>query len=157
MPLFLVFLAFPFVELVIFVFVSTHIGFWTTIGLCLLTALLGSALLRFQGFQTLFALRKAANKGKMPLNEIFDGFCLVAAGVLLITPGFLSDVLGFLLLIPVFRNVLRRTIVSHTTWTSEMTYNETSVRRPFDPNALEGEFTRVETENVLPPDGDKPH
>ena len=147
MPLFLIFLAFPFIELALFVFVSTHIGFWMAVGLCILTALAGSALVRFQGFQTLFALRSATDRGKMPLNEIFDGFCLAVAGVLLITPGFLSDALGFLLLIPAFRNVLRRYISARTDWATEMTYNERTTYRPIDPTALEGEYTRVEHED----------
>lgn len=151
MPLFFLFLILPLLELMVFGMVSEHIGLWTTLGLCLLTALIGSALVRMQGVATLFSMRRSMDQGQMPLNEIFDGFCLVAAGALLITPGFVTDTVGFLLLTPSFRNFLRRQILAHTNWAAEMYTNESAVRRrPLDPDAIEGEFERIDEDDSRP-------
>lgn len=141
MPFIIIFIVVPLIELMIFASVSEHIGLLTALFLALLTAIIGGSLVKHQGLQTILAMREAMNIGKMPLSEIFDGFCLVAAGALLITPGFLTDTIGFLLLVPQFRNTLRHIIKQHTNW---QIYNETSNQRPQDPNILEGEFEEVD-------------
>ena len=81
----------------------------------------------------------------MPLNEMFDGFCLVAAGALLITPGFLTDTIGFALLLPPVRAALRSAIKKHTRWSA---YYETGdmyePQRPRSPEIIEGEYERLD-------------
>ena len=115
----IIFLVIPFIELALFASVSEHIGIFTTLSLAFLTAILGGLLVKHQGMQTILSMQSSMNKGGLPLNEIFDGFCLVAAGALLITPGFFTDAIGFALLVPTVRSLLRYTIKNHTQWSVE--------------------------------------
>ena len=126
-------------ELFVFAAVGEHIGLFTTLLLALLTAIIGGSIVKYQGLQTLIALRNSMDKGKMPLNELFDGFCLVAAGALLITPGFITDTVGFALLVPAFRSIMRHFIKNHTQWAVSGTYSH----RPQDPTIIEGEYEHV--------------
>ena len=141
MPFIVIFIVIPFVELMIFASVSEHIGLFTALSLALLTAIIGGTLVKRQGLQTILAMREAANIGKIPLSEIFDGFCLVAAGALLITPGFLTDFIGFLLLVPKMRDIMRHMIKEHTSW---VFHAESHTRRPKDQNIIEGEFEELD-------------
>lgn len=144
MPFIVIFLVIPFMELAIFASVSEHIGIWTTLSLAFITAIIGGLLVKYQGLQTIFSMRQAMDQGKMPLSEIFDGFCLVAAGALLITPGFLTDSIGFALLVPPIRTFLRHLIKNHTQWA--VSGGEWAVKRG-DSDIIEGEYEHV--------DGDK--
>ncbi len=107
---FLVFLAVPLIEIALFVQVGGWIGLWPTIWIVVATALLGTALLRIQGLNTLMKARQSLDRGNLPVNEVFDGFCLVIAGALLLTPGFFTDAFGFLLFLPPLRASLRRVV-----------------------------------------------
>ncbi len=144
MPFFIIFVVIPLVELAVFASVSEHIGIGTTLLLAFLTAILGGTIVKHQGLKTIMAMRGTMEKGQMPLSEIFDGFCLVAAGATLITPGFVTDTIGFLLLIPAVRNALRAYIKNHTDWAVNATqYHGHTVR---DPNAIEGEFEPIDND-----------
>ncbi len=145
MPFFIIFVVIPILELMVFVAVSDEIGFGTALLLCLLTAVCGGYLVRQQGLQKIAHMREALGQGRMPLNELFDGFCLIAAGALLITPGFLTDSIGFALLVPRFRAYLRNLIKAHTNWAVDVQGFETR-SAPRDPNVIEGEFETVEVE-----------
>ena len=92
----LVMIVVPIIEITVFIQAGEQIGVWPTIGLVILTAIVGSALLRHQGLSALFNMRKNMNAGILPLNELFDGICLLLAGALLITPGFVTDGFGLL-------------------------------------------------------------
>ena len=140
MPFLVIFIVIPFVELAVFASVSEHIGIWTTLLLAFVTAIIGGLLVKFQGLQTFHALQKALNQGQMPLSEIFDGFCLVAAGALLITPGFVTDTLGFALLIPAFRGFLKHCIRTHTSWSVSSHHAQWSGT---DDDVIEGEYETV--------------
>ncbi len=117
MPTFLLllvlFVAAPLVELAILIKVGAQIGVLPTIGLCLLTAALGSALVRSQGSEVLRTLRRQLDLGRLPVEEAFSGICILVAGILLLTPGFVTDALGFLLLVPAFRRALYRRLRAH--------------------------------------------
>ncbi len=143
MPFFLIFIIVPIIELALFASVSEHIGIWTTVSLAFLTAIIGGGLVRHQGLQTLFSMRGSMDQGQMPLNDIFNGFCIVAAGALLITPGFLTDSIGFTLLIPPVRKVLRNIIRKHAD-ISPNTYGQSH-----DPNIIEGECIEIEPDDKL--------
>ncbi len=106
MPLFIIFLVIPLIEIALFVSVGEQIGMFWTLLLCVLTAMIGATLIRQQGLATLFSARQSMEHGEMPLREIFDGLCLAVAGATLITPGFFTDTIGFLLLVPAFRSGL---------------------------------------------------
>ncbi len=145
MPFIVIFILVPFIELATFASVSEHIGIWTTLTLAFVTAIIGGLLVKYQGIQTILSMRGAMDQGQMPLTEIFDGFCLVAAGALLITPGFVTDTIGFALLIPPVRSALRHFISKHTDWavagSSSGSYQR---RQPQDPSILEGEYEHVQ-------------
>ena len=153
MPFLIIFVVIPLVELGIFAAVSEHIGLWSALLFALFTAVLGGYVVRMQGMQTILSMRGNLDRGRMPTQEIFDGFCLVAAGALLITPGFLTDAIGFSLLIPPFRNALREGLKKHTKFAMGGTVSGAGFerRRPDDPNIIEGEF-----ETINPDQDNKP-
>lgn len=97
------FIAVPLLEIAVFIQVGGFIGLWPTIGLVLLTAVVGTSLLRAQGLATLNRAQASMQRGEMPLREVFDGACLLVAGVLLLTPGFVTDAMGLLLFLPPVR------------------------------------------------------
>ncbi len=113
MPLlFLMFVVVPLVELAVLVKVGTVVGVWPTIGLVVATAAVGSWLARSQGARVLGAIRADLIMGRMPAAHLLDGLMILAGGLLLLAPGFLSDVVGILLLFPPsrawFKHLLRR-------------------------------------------------
>ena len=107
MPFLIIFILIPIVEIGVFMAVGDVIGLGWTLFFALFTAILGGAIIRYQGIQALMAAQRDMQSAKMPVQEIFDGFCLVAAGATLITPGFVTDTIGFLLLVPPVRMALR--------------------------------------------------
>jgi UPF0716 protein FxsA len=100
---FLLFVTVPIVEIGIFISVGERFGLWPTIAAVIATAVVGTALLRHQGLQTLARAHKAMNENRPPVAEVFEGACLVIAGALLLTPGFLTDAVGFALMLPPVR------------------------------------------------------
>ncbi len=111
MPLFLLFTVVPLTEIAIFAWVGGQVGVLSTIMMVLVCAVAGSALLRQQGLSTLRRAQQVAAEGRLPSDELADGLVLVVSGVLLLTPGFLTDVIALLLLLPGVRHVVRRWLV----------------------------------------------
>jgi len=107
MLFFLIFLIIPLTEVALFAVVGGEIGALNTLLLCVVTAMIGSYLVRRQGLEALMSARQKMESSDMPVKEIFDGICLFAAGLLMITPGFFTDGVGFALLVPFVRNILR--------------------------------------------------
>lgn len=101
--LFLLFLVVPIIEISILIQLSDVIGGWPTILLVILTAYFGAQMVKQQGLQTIAQIQQKAGSGQIPGVELFSGVCILISGVLLLTPGILTDVLGFLLLTPVVR------------------------------------------------------
>ena len=99
---------FPILELWVLLRVGAAIGAWPTIGLLLLAAGLGIAVLNRQGFQTLVRVRARMARGEEPTAAVLDGMVLAVAGLLLVIPGFLTDALALLLFVPPFRARLVR-------------------------------------------------
>ncbi|MEP4378078.1 MAG: FxsA family protein [Alphaproteobacteria bacterium] len=102
------FIGIPLIEIYLFIQVGGAIGVWSTIGLVVLTAFIGTALLRQQGMATLARAQAELDQQQLPVRELFDGVCLLIGGLLLLTPGFLTDALGFALLIPPLRAIFGR-------------------------------------------------
>ena len=100
----------PLVEIGLFITLGGWLGLWPTLAVIVFTAATGAALLRHQGLATLRRARHSLRQGRAPLAEMFDALCLFAAGLLLFTPGFVTDALGGLLLIPPVRGALRRAV-----------------------------------------------
>jgi len=109
--LLLLFIGVPAAEIALFIVIGGEIGVWATLALIVLTAVAGSVLIRQQGLRTLFRAQETLARQELPLREAFDGICLVLAGFLLLTPGFLTDAVGLLLLLPPFRAVLRGPVI----------------------------------------------
>ncbi len=107
----LLFVLVPLGELALLIEVGARIGALSTLALCLATAVLGGLLVRSQGRAVLDAIRRALDAGRMPVPEAFHGACLLVAGALLLTPGFLTDLLGFALLVPAVRVRLHRLLL----------------------------------------------
>ena len=106
--IFAAFVGVPILEIALFIEIGGAIGFWKTIGVVVLTALIGTALLQQQGLATLRKAQASLAENRFPMDEVFDGLCLIFAGALLLTPGFLTDAVGLLMFVPPFRAVLRR-------------------------------------------------
>lgn len=101
--LFGAFVIVPIAEIATFIQVGNVIGLWPTLGIILLTAVLGTGLLRYQGLATLNQAQTALNEGELPLTSVIHGVFLLVAGLLLLTPGFITDGIGFLLFVPPLR------------------------------------------------------
>ena len=104
--LFLLFIAVPIVEIYLLLEVGGVIGAIPTIGLVVLTAAAGAVLVRAQGFSTIMQVRRSLDAGEIPAVAIIEGIFLLVAGALLLTPGFLTDAVGFGCLIPPLRRAL---------------------------------------------------
>lgn len=103
--LFLLFIVMPVVEMWLLIEVGSEIGALYTIGLVLLTAIIGVRLLRQQGFNTLWRGQRKLEEGQLPAQEIGEGIVLAISGALLLTPGFITDAIGFAGLFPPLRSL----------------------------------------------------
>ncbi len=114
MPLLLLsaFIVIPLIEIGVFIEVGGAIGLWLTLGAVVLTAAVGSALIRRQGLAILGQARENLAAGRLPVREIFDGICLLVAGALLLTPGFVTDTVGALFLVPAVRDFMRTAVLA---------------------------------------------
>ncbi len=106
--LFLLFALVPVAEIYVLVSVGGVIGVFPTIALVLLTALAGAHLARMQGLSTMVRIRENLDQGFMPAEELLDALLIFLAGMALLTPGFLTDLCGLLILLPATRNVFKR-------------------------------------------------
>jgi len=130
MPL-LLFMLIPIVEMWILIEVGGWIGALPTIGLVVLTATIGLSLLKQQGLSTLMRARRKMDEGAVPASELVSGVMIAVGGALLLTPGFVTDALGFALLIPQTRQWLLFKLID----------------RYRDKIVIEGEFHRVDDRN----------
>ncbi|MDB2412529.1 FxsA family protein [Litoricolaceae bacterium] len=130
MPL-LLFMLIPIVEMWILIEVGGWIGALPTIGLVVLTATIGLSLLKQQGLSTLMRARRKMDEGAIPASELVSGVMIAVGGALLLTPGFVTDAVGFALLIPQTRKWLLFKLID----------------RYRDKIVIEGEFHRVDDRN----------
>lgn len=110
MPLLLIviFIAVPILEIAVFIRAGDLFGLWPTLAAVVATAVIGAALLRAQGLAAIGRARQQLDQGQIPIAEVLTGVCLLVAGALLLTPGFITDTVGFLLLIRPLREILGR-------------------------------------------------
>lgn len=108
MWLFFLFVGVPLIEIALFIQVGGWIGLWPTLGIVVLTAILGTALVRSQGAQALASLRRSFDELNDPTEPLAHGAMILFSGALLLTPGFFTDALGFALLTPGFRRLVLR-------------------------------------------------
>lgn len=105
--LLLLFLGVPLLELIVLIKLGQTFGFWTALGIVLGAGVAGAALARWQGVRVLLRIQDELHAGRVPAAEMLDGVLILFAAVLLLIPGFLSDVLGLLLLLPWVRYVVK--------------------------------------------------
>ncbi len=101
----LLLLAIPLMEIAAFIVIGGQIGVLATLAMVFVTAVIGSILLRIQGFGLINKIRRETDQGRVPGRELVHGVMILIAGVLLLTPGFVTDTLGFLLFVPAIRNI----------------------------------------------------
>lgn len=110
--LLLLFIFVPIIEIGLFIQVGGFLGLWPTIGLVLLTAFVGASLVRSQGIRTLINVQQRVQRGELPAQQIVEGVMLAVSGVLLLTPGFMTDALGMVVLLPAPRALLAKYVMS---------------------------------------------
>ncbi len=101
------FVGLPLIELWVLLLVGSRIGWLPTIVLVVVTGVIGASLARAQGLQTVAAIQRDMAAGVMPAPRLMDGVMILLAGAMLITPGILTDIFGFLLLVPATRQMIR--------------------------------------------------
>lgn len=107
----LLFIGLPLIEIYFLIEVGSEIGALPTIGLSILTAVIGTWLVRHQGFGVLIRVRELQARDEVPAFELVDGALILVAGLFLLLPGFLTDTVGFLLLVPALRHALIHRLV----------------------------------------------
>lgn len=134
--LLLVVLIVPFIEIYLLLGVGSVIGVLPTIFLVVLTAVLGTWLLKQQGFATYKRFQDSLARGEVPAYEVVEGALILLGGALLLTPGFFTDAIGFVCLIPELRKKLAQYIIE------QHFIQPADFARPQRDNVLEGEFRR---------------
>ncbi|HDT5892820.1 TPA: FxsA family protein [Aeromonas hydrophila subsp. hydrophila] len=155
--LFLLLVGLVVLELTVMIEVGSVIGALPTVGLLILTAVLGSSLVRSEGIKTLFNAQQKMQQGEMPGREVMGGMMLALAGLLLIIPGFVTDFFGILLLQPWLRNKLADKLIGSNQFKMQMggfqarqqpfdevPGNDQSGQAPRSGTTIEGEFERKE-------------
>lgn len=106
--LILLFTVVPIVELALLIKVGHYLGVLNTVGIIILTGVTGAYLAKMQGLHILRRIQEEVNQGMMPADKLFDGFLILCSGILLLTPGLLTDIAGFMGLIPLTRNLFKQ-------------------------------------------------
>lgn len=165
--LLLLFIFVPIIEIGLFIKVGGFLGLWPTIALVLITAFVGASLVRSQGLQTLMSVQNKLQQGELPAQQIVEGVMLAIAGILLLTPGFMTDALGMLILLPAPRAIIAKYLMGKMVVKSmhsgmhggfqggfgQNPYQQDPFHRgPFDShdndsNTFEGEFERKDDGN----------
>ena len=148
--LFLLFVIMPVLELYLLIRVGQWLGAWPTVGLVFLTAAVGISLLRHQGFSTLHIVRTRLEAGELPAREMVEGLLLVVGGAMFLAPGFITDLIGFICLLPPTRRRIAALLMARGVW-----HVQASMRHGAGPTAhsetfradnrgriIEGEFER---------------
>ncbi|MGR8941848.1 MAG: FxsA family protein [Gammaproteobacteria bacterium] len=140
--LFLFFLIIPFAEIYLLLTIGGLIGAFPTIALVVFTAVLGAWLLRQQGFETFRRFQQNLAQGTLPTYEIIEGPILLVGGALLLTPGFITDLLGFVCLIPPLRRKVAQYIIEKHLIQVIQPGGPFGPRGAAAPDVLEGEFRK---------------
>jgi UPF0716 protein FxsA len=132
------FIALPILEMYVLIKVGGNLGALNTVLLVLLTALIGVALLRVQGFRTLMNAKNKLGVAQLPAEEIITGIFLAIGGALLLTPGFITDIIGFLCLIPSTRRIFLKLFLNNLSPFEVVNQRKDEVTKDW----IEGEFDK---------------
>ncbi len=148
--LFLIFTSVSLLEIFVLVKVGSFLGAWLTVLLVIITALVGSALVRSQGLQLLQQLQRRIAEGEMPGVQLIEGVMLLVTGVLLVTPGFVTDFCGLLLLQPKIRVSIAELVLANLKLNPNVSmsghYSQSHSGSKTDKDIIEGEFERKDDE-----------
>ena len=108
LKLFLAFTLIPVLEIYLLIKVGTYLGAFETVMIVILTGFLGAYLARVQGLQTMMKVKESLNRGELPAEELLDALLIFFAGVVLLTPGFVTDMAGLLVLYPQTRRLFKK-------------------------------------------------
>ncbi len=150
MWLFLLFVAVPIVEIALFIQVGGAIGVFSTLAIVILTALVGTLLVRVQGIATLMELQRSLQGGGNPVTPIAHGALILVAGVLLLTPGFFTDAFGLSLLIPPVRRAMIKAGAARMAGRFAVNVNGPPEHRAHDSGVIDGEFTVEDVDDSGP-------
>ena len=153
--LLLLFIGVPILEIAVFIQAGDLIGLWPTIAVVIGTGIAGTIMMRIQGFGVIRRIREQTDQGQAPVFELFEGLCLFAAGLLLLTPGFVTDSLGFLLFLPPLRKLIAHWIASRIRFQTSGSFHFSTGGGPRGPRAgpgapgaggdvIDGEYETVE-------------
>ncbi|WBA08477.1 FxsA family protein [Salinivibrio kushneri] len=162
--LLLLFILVPVIEIGLFIQVGGWLGLWPTLALVLITAFVGASLVRSQGLMTLASVQDRLNRGELPAQQILEGVMLAVSGVLLLTPGFMTDAMGMLVLLPgpraaLAKQVMKRVTVSQAGFSQGSFHQGGNAQGPFgedpfrrggrgeDGNTFEGEYERKDDDD----------
>lgn len=108
LKLFLAFTLIPFLELYVLIKIGHFLGAFNTILVVIVTGLLGAYLARLQGLRTMMRVRESLDRGELPAEEMLDALLIFVAGIVLLTPGFITDIAGVVILVPNTRELFKR-------------------------------------------------
>ncbi len=146
MWLFLAFIAVPLIEIALFIQIGGAIGLGWTLAIVVLTALIGTSLMRAQGAMAMSQIRSSLSEVRDPTEPLVNGAMILFAGALLLTPGFFTDAIGFSLLVPGIRSVVFQAIRSRVSVSGSMnvsggfTNTRKQPHRPMQGDVIDGEY-----------------
>lgn len=132
------FIVLPILEMYVLIKVGGNLGALNTVLLVLLTALIGVALLRVQGFRTLMNAKNKLGMAQLPAEEMITGIFLAIGGALLLTPGFITDIFGFLCLVPLTRRILLKVFLNNLRPFEVVNESKSEAKQDW----IEGEFDK---------------
>ena len=132
------FIVLPILEMYVLIKVGGNLGALNTVLLVLLTALIGIALLRVQGFRTLMNAKNKLGMAQLPAEEMITGIFLAIGGALLLTPGFITDIFGFLCLVPLTRRILLKVFLNNLRPFEVVNESKSEAKQDW----IEGEFDK---------------
>lgn len=155
------FIGIPLIEIGLFIQVGGWLGLWPTLFIVLLTAIIGSALVRSQGLAVLGKLQGSFERLDNPAEPLAHGAMILFSGALLLTPGFFTDAVGFSLLVPRVREVVFTFLsqrVKVQSFQMGAAGGRSGAQNPFgtDPNVIDGEFQEIDPDSVPPRPNDRP-
>ena len=145
--LLLLFILMPIAEIALLLQLGDMIGGWNTVGLIIVTAFVGAYLVRQEGLSTLQKAQQKMANNEVPGKEMMEGLMLVIAGVLLVTPGFITDIIGFLFVLPLSRQLMAGQLAKQMTvravqgGNQSFYYSNTQQRPGNEGDPIEGEYT----------------
>lgn len=169
MWLLIAFIAVPLIEIGLFIQVGGLIGLWPTLAIVLITAVIGTSMVRSQGMHVLAKLQNSMAGDGNPAEQMVHGAMILFSGAMLLTPGFFTDAVGFALLIPSVRMALfnwgRKHVKMQSVHMHSQGFGGTTTGRgpshpsrgaPHRPDTIDGDFVELDPDSLTPKPGDRP-